>query len=57
MDKKKRRERERERGQRSMLIGILFVVINLLLNCGSELYFSFFWLHDSCYLEIRFGCK
>ena len=38
MDKKKRREREREKGgQRSMLIGILFVVINLLLNCGSEL--------------------
>ena len=38
MDKKKREEREREKGgQRSMLIGILFVVINLLLNCGSEL--------------------
>ena len=39
---KEKRERERERGrekggQRSMLIGILFVVINLLLNCGSEL--------------------
>ena len=33
---KEKREREKG-GQRSMLIGILFVVINLLLNCGSEL--------------------